>query len=235
MYPTPADCAARDWDVVVIGTGMGGATAGYELARLGQRVLFLEKGPFLHGNYADAPAALRRSVNNAASLADAEATNRLAEGRWPHRMQARTNLGTMNFFIPTGCVSGGSTAFYAAALERFAPADFSPRANFPAVHNSTLPEHWPISYQELEPYYEAAETLFRVRGTQDPLFPGRGSNLLEPPPLNARDARLQQQLEANGLHPYRLHVGCEFVTGCDGCPSGPCEKACKRDAACRRI
>ena len=44
----PDDPAATIWDVVVVGTGMGGATAGYALARAGHRVLFLEKGRFLH-------------------------------------------------------------------------------------------------------------------------------------------------------------------------------------------
>lgn len=236
MYPTPAECASIRWDVVVIGTGMGGATAGYELARLGQRVLFVEKGPFLHSTYVAAPPGLKPAADRPAASTDAglptgEAADRLNEGRWPHRLRARTNLGALDFFIPIGCASGGSTAFYAAALERFAPADFSPRANFPAVHDSSLPDHWPISYQELEPHYEAAETLFRVRGTQDPLFAGGASKLLEPPALNARDRQLQRQLQVGGLHPYRLHVGCEFVPGCDGCPNGPCEKNCKRDAA----
>ena len=36
---TPADCAAIHWDVVVVGTGMGGATLGYELARMVTPVL----------------------------------------------------------------------------------------------------------------------------------------------------------------------------------------------------
>ena len=42
------DPTSVEWDAVVIGTGMGGSTVGFELARLGRRVLFLEKGRFLH-------------------------------------------------------------------------------------------------------------------------------------------------------------------------------------------
>lgn len=235
MTLTPAECASIRWDVVVIGTGMGGATAGYELARRGRRVLFIEKGPFLHAGYAAAPPNLSAAVVQPAE-ADAAALDRLnderlADGYWPHRFKLRSNLGALSFPGPVGCVTGGSTTLYAAALERFAPADFSPRANFPDVGDTTLPEHWPVSYAELEPFYRRAEELFRVRGTSDPLYPGTASALLKPPELNARDQHLYESFTEHGLHPYRVHVACEFIDGCNGCPDGPCEKNCKRDAA----
>ena len=231
---TLAACVDTHWDAVVIGTGMGGATAGYELARQGHRVLFLEKGPFLHADYPAAPSGLHtRIVGFGEGPGDGERTisDSLAEGLWPHRARASTNLGALNFRVPVGCVSGGSSAFYAAALERFSPIDFRPRAQFPSIVETTLPEEWPISYQEFEPWYEAAERLYRVRGTQDPLYPGNPSALREPPLLNSRDRQLHQDFSACGLSPYRVHVGCEFIEGCDGCPSGPCTRACKRDAA----
>lgn len=200
------------WDVIVVGTGVGGATLGHALAAGGQRVLFVEKGPMLHG-----PAAPRRIEAGA--------------GWWPHQVHAETSFGTLRFRLPIGCASGGSSAFYAGALERFSPADFAPRANFPNVHDSSLPERWPISYAELSPYYERAEELYRVRGTQDPLHGGTPSKLLEPPVPSARDAHFEKSFTALGLHPYRVHAGCEFLPGCDGCPTGPCRRSCKRDAA----
>lgn len=232
---TPADCAAIHWDVAVVGTGMGGASLGHELARMGRRVLFIEKGPFLHAGFRAAPAGIARSVvGSIPTLATSTSTEDallLAQGRWPHRVRAILNIGKLDFRVPVGCISGGSTAFYAAALERFAPADFSPAASFRSVAGSALPEHWPISYQELEPFYAQAEKLFRVRGTTDPLHAGSPSPLLAPPALNPRDQNLLEDLQARGLHPYRVHVGCEFVAGCDGCPHGPCERGCKQDAA----
>ncbi|MBT8423018.1 MAG: GMC family oxidoreductase, partial [Gammaproteobacteria bacterium] len=235
MSLTPEACAAIHWDVIVVGTGMGGATVGYDLARRGRKVLFVEKGPFLHAGFAAAPAGLNEQIVRPATAPEnalePEAAERLAGGRWPHRVRARTNLGELNFRVPTGCVTGGSTAHYAAALERFSPQDFMPRSNFPDSDDSTLPEQWPVSYEEFEPHYRAAETLFRVRGTQDPLHSGGDSVLLEPPRLSPRDAHLLQEFAASGLHPYRVHVGCDFVRDCDGCPHGPCERNCKRDAA----
>ena len=88
-----------------------------------------------------------------------------------------------------------------------------------------------MGYDELEPHYREAEQLFRVRGTPDPLYPGAESVLLEPPELSPRDGHLYADFSARGLHPYRVHVGCDFIAGCDGCPVDPCERNCKRDAA----
>ena len=235
MSLTPDECAAVRWDAVVIGTGMGGATTGYELAKRGWRVLFIEKGPFLHAGFAAAPQGLDASLVRPRKADAVELPRhqdeRLAGGRWPHRFSARTNLGKLSFLGPVGCVTGGSSTFYAAALERFAPSDFAPRANFERTGVSTLPDQWPVDYPELEPFYVRAEQLFRVRGTQDPLYGGGQSSLLQPPPLSPRDQRLTEIFGQRGLHPYRVHVGCKFVEGCNGCPDGPCEKNCKRDAA----
>lgn len=201
-----AHIAAQEWDVVVVGTGMGGATVGYELARLGRRVLFLEKGTATSGMRASPPA------------------------QWPERVSASTSFGDGDFYASLGCGVGGSTLLYAAALERFAPADFVPRAHHRTATDSSLPEAWPITYEELSPFYDLAERLFRVRGTPDPLAPP-GPALPDPPPLGPRDAHLFASFRSLGLNPYRIHVGCDFVPGCDGCATVPCARECKSDAA----
>lgn len=215
----PEDPAAVEWDVAVIGTGMGGGTAGYELARRGHRVLFIEKGRAGPGG----PPSPAQD--------DESPEARLASGRWPERLQANTSFGSSEFFAPLGCGVGGTTKLYAAALERFAPQDFAPRANFPDAGGSSLPEKWPVGYDEFVPFYEQAERLYRVRGTPDPLERGAGAHLLAPPPLSARDQHLHESFTSLGLHPYRVHVGCDFVEGCTGCAAGPCDRGCKSDAA----
>ena len=216
-----------EWDVAVIGTGMGGATAGYELARLGHRVLFIEKGLFLHGASTGAGDAALPPGQDAPESPEA----RLKSGQWPERLQGRTSFGDLEFFAPLGCGSGGSTTLYAAGLERLSPADFRPRANFPEIGDSTLPEKWPISYEELLPFYERAEHLYRVSGTPDPLDLSGEPVLRAPPPLSPRDQHFFDSFSKLGLHPYRVHVGYEFVEGCNGCAPGRCARNCKSDAA----
>jgi len=213
---------------------MGGAATGYGLAKLGRRVLFIEKGLFFHGKFhvqEDGSATLDENV--LAQLADT--TNerpeaRLGIGRWPLRLQGKTSFGEHEFFAALGCGSGGTTSLYAAALERLFPADFRPRANFPEVNDSTLPEKWPITYEDLRPYYTQAEELFRVRGTRDPLGQGGEPILREPPGLSPRDQHFFESFGRLGLHPYRVHVGYEFVDGCAECAARLCPRGCKNDS-----
>lgn len=220
----PAQPEAEVWDVVVVGAGMGGATLGYELARRGRRVLFLEKGKLLHRDpstdYSPIGDGPQRSVPE----------QRLRRGWWPTPLSGDTSFGSLEFYAPLGCGTGGSTAIYAAALERFHPLDFRPRANFPDARDSTLPEAWPITYEELAPFYQQAETLFHVRGTADPLHPAGDTGLADPPPANPRDVALLESFRASGLHPYRQHSGRRYVPGCDECPAGACARDCKSDA-----
>lgn len=208
------------WDVIVIGTGMGGSTIGYELARRGRRVLFLEKGKFLHR-----PEGLEPPSPDADAI-----EMRLRAGRWPIPLGGSTTFGPISFIAPWGCGTGGSTSIFGAQLERFSPTDFTPKQHFPDVKDANLPERWPISYDDLVPFYRQAEALYRVRGTQDPLNPDPKATLREPPPLSPRDQVFYESFRAFGLHPYRSHVGFDYRLGCTECLD-LCLRGCKSDAA----
>ena len=197
----PSNPEEIEWDVTVIGAGMGGATIGHELARLGWKVLFLEKGKLLHG----------KSAKHAPILNPSTETPRLDTADWPVKVPGTTTFGGVNFFPPLGCGTGGSTTQYGAALERFTPEDFSPKRQFPAVTDSTLPDHWPISYDDLRPYYQKAEQLFRVMGTRDPLYEAGEPALIDPPPFNERDQNIYDSMQRLGLNPYKLHIACDFL------------------------
>ena len=220
---TPVAPADTLWDVIVVGTGMGGSTVGHELARSGRRVLFLERGKFLFGS-AD------RGDGTLPFDADESPEARMRRGWWPLPLQGSTSFGPTEFFAPLGCGTGGSSGLYAAQLERLLPRDFAPRANYPEVADSTLPEAWPIPYEEFVPWYRRAEQLYGVRGTPDPLNPDPGSALRDPPPLSPRDGDFDESFRALGLHPYRAHVACEYVPGCLDCGGVLCPRPCKYDA-----
>jgi choline dehydrogenase-like flavoprotein len=223
ITPTEPSCAADNPDVIVVGTGMGGSTVGFALARLGRRVLFLEKGHFRFSGADPGDGRLCPYVEDCPEV-------RLRRGWWPHPIVGSIDANRLEFFGPQGCGSGGTSSVYAAQLERFHPADFAPRAHYPNVPGTTLPEAWPITYENLLPYYREAEALYRVRGTDDPLHPDPWSPLLVPPPLSERDQALFDSLSQLGLHPYRAHVGFEFVEGCKECGGVICPQDCKNDA-----
>ena len=162
------------WDAIVVGTGLGGATIGHRLAAAGHRVLFLEQG---HRDPAVAAGA--------ATDGGEDPAQRLAAGYWPDRMRAQIDGRASRPFPVAGCGAGGSSLLYAAALERFAPHDVA---------------DWPVGWDEWERHYAAAERLFRVAGTPDPLARDVPA-LLPVPPAAAADAALMRAFARCGLHP----------------------------------
>lgn len=177
----------KAWDVAIVGAGMGGSALAYSLALSGRRVLIIERGA----------AAIDRGAGGV-DMPEGEELIRL--GQWPDRIKGTVDGVTSAFLPSLGCGLGGSTLLYAAALERFQRDDFQT----PADGEGRAPA-WPVPYDDMAPFYRAAEERFRVRGGFDPLQ-GLGDPLRDPDPLNACDRHFFQSLRHNGMHPYRLHV-----------------------------
>lgn len=199
------------WDVVVVGTGMGGATLGHSLAVAGHRVLFLEKG---HDRF---PSPQPFGVQ----FESAEA--RLDAAHWPAKITTTVDGRTSDVFAPLGCGSGGSSTLFGATLERLDRDDVEPApgSGWPA---------WPVSFDTLRNWYAEAERLYCVVGTPDPLSGEIDPALPAPPPASAVDQSFAASFAAAGLHPYRLRVGIGYLRGCGECGGRPCPRACKMDA-----
>lgn len=213
MEQEPATTDPDYWDAVIVGTGMGGATLGYALARKGLRVLFLEKG-----------LSAIRSMAERADEPEDEA-GLLEHGKWPGRMTTIVDGRSSRTPITMGCAVGGSTQLYAAALERFERWDFETTSTMPHPCGG-----WPIGYDEMAAYYDEAEALYRVRGSRDPLGEKRSPELPRLPPASPSDGQLMRDFARAGLSPYRLHVGIDYQPDCRECLGRPCERACKSDA-----
>lgn len=201
------------WDVIVIGTGIGGGTAGRALAEAGKRVLFLEMGP-------EGFRAEQQTLNDGVFLPEA----RLTRGFWPTPMQAKLNGRTAEFFAALGAGVGGSSVFYAATLERPERHDLDDHPDHPHPTGG-----WPVGFDVMRPWYDRAATQYKLCGTPDPLSPDPSVPLRDPPPDNAGDAALMAAFRDSGLHPYRLHSAIAHVEGCLGCVGHKCPKPCKMD------
>lgn len=225
--------AKEHWDAIVVGSGMGGATLGFALARTGRRVLFCEKGKSrllnsqaVRGVYAE--MLFRRAEVPRTHHRDILGNSGRNADEWQDRSVARPRT-----FIPfIGCGTGGSSALYGMAMERLFPIDFTPAQFYPDAEASTLPEKWPISYADLEPFYSEAELLYRVHGTRDPLREAPGlSPLAKAPAFSKSGIELRDFFISKGLHPYRLPLACEFVPDCQCCQGYLCPRDCKNDSA----
>ncbi|WP_349760119.1 FAD-dependent oxidoreductase [Rhodovulum sp.] len=210
---TLAEARAGRWDVLVIGAGMGGGLLGRRLAERGLSVLFLEKGPA--GHSAEQTRTSETIIHPAA---------RLLRGLWPKPAEARLDGVVTRFFGPYGAGPGGSSVFYAAALERPERHDLD---DDPALPYPT--GGWPVGFDAFRPYFDEAAALLHLSGTPDPLS-AEPPPLLQPPgPLSAGDAALIAEMEARGLHPYRLHLAVRDPGRCRGCLGAKCLWDCKMD------
>ncbi len=179
-----------DWDIIIIGSGMGGATLASSLAPSGRRVLILERGERL------LPSARDR---------DADAIFRTGHFRsdemWLDANDEPFSAG--NYYMV-----GGNSKFYGAALIRYRAEDFSP-----IHHQGGTTPGWPIGYSVLEPFYAEAEALYQVRGVsgEDPTDPPRAADYPNPAvPDEPEIARLRLALKAQGLNPASVPLGVDL-------------------------
>jgi choline dehydrogenase-like flavoprotein len=190
---------------------MGGGFAARALSDAGRDVLLIDCGNE------------DQSRNNGKEPSCVEEL-RLSENKWPTKSAFEVDGVIDRSYPPFGSGVGGSTNLYAAALERFENRDIDSHPDSPHPTGG-----WPISYSDLLPYYERAERMLHVCGTQDPLSAQSFNHIPEPPPLGPCDTDFVQFFQRSGLHPYRLHVGIRYRPGCDECLGRLCYKNCRAD------
>ncbi|OMC12896.1 glucose-methanol-choline oxidoreductase [Mycobacterium sp. SP-6446] len=232
LNPREAEHVA--WDVIVVGTGMGGGMLGYSLARSGRKVLFVEKGrSTLPGTPGTIHGAIPEVAEPQASRSEEAYYDALVRaGRSTDEVEDISGRSPRRYLPGIGSGTGGSTGLYGMVCERFFVRDFTPRQDFRDPGDSTVPEAWPVTYDQMRPWYSAAEKLLGVRGEPDPLRPEAAEvRLPAAPPFSAENQPLVDHLTAQGLHPYHLPMACDYTDGCTTCDSYLCHRSCKNDAA----
>ena len=213
-------------DVVVVGSGAGGAPVALQAARAGAKVVILEKGPayevrdYVH----DEILSSRR--------------NFFMPLPWdePHLVRAGPNApyARSNEAWTANCVGGG-TVHMSGYFYRLKPVDFRLKSELGAVPGSTVAD-WPISYEALAPYYDMAEEELGVSGNAVPhkfLEPRKKNYPLPPlaehPIAQEIDAACRQFgwqaiPTARGIlsQGYQGRGGCTYCTLCGsyGCEMG---------------
>jgi choline dehydrogenase-like flavoprotein len=194
------------YDVIIVGTGAGGGTLARHLATSGKRILLLERGDWLP-----------REPQNW-QTAEVFMDNRyISPDSW-YDAKGKAFQPQIHYFV------GGATKLYGAALYRLRERDFGELA-----HHGGISPPWPITYDDLEPYYSLAEQRYQVHGA-------RGEDPTEPPasapypfPAVSHEPRIQQlsdDLAAAGYQPF--HAPCGILLD----EANPPFSACIRTATC---
>jgi choline dehydrogenase-like flavoprotein len=207
------------YDVIIIGTGAGGGTLAYRLAPSGRRILLLERGDYVP----------REKDNWSTKAVNLEAKYNTKEV-W-YDKAGKTLHPHTNYYV------GGNTKFYGAALFRLRQQDFGE-----IHHAGGISPAWPISYQELEPYYLQAERLYQVHGErgEDPTEPAASGPYTYPAVSHEpRIQHLSDDLERIGLRPFHTPLGVMLdersprkspCIRCATCDGHPCLVQAKSDA-----
>lgn len=209
----------RHYDIIIIGTGAGGGTLAYALAPTGKRILVIERGGYVpreKDNWDTRAVTLEAKYHNAEAWLD---------------QQGKEFHPGAHYFV------GGNTKFYGAALLRLRREDFDQ-----IVHADGISPAWPISYDDLEPYYTRAEHLYQVHGQRgmDPTEPSASAPYAYP--AISHEPRIQEladSLTHQGLRPFPLPMGVMLDESnphrsacirCDTCDGHPCLVNAKADS-----
>jgi choline dehydrogenase-like flavoprotein len=206
---------AEHFDIVIIGSGVGGGTMARALAPTGARILVTERGNHIPSEPQNwDPAAVWKDLR--------------------YRSTEQWLDGGGKAFTPYMhyCV-GGNSKFWGGVLYRLRREDFGA-----LEHEDGLSPAWPIDYETLAPYYDRAEEFYEVHGEAglDPTDPPRRPFPAAAIPHSPGMAAIVARLRGMGLHPAPLPLGlrrpgepggCQL---CRTCNSFPCRIGAKSDA-----
>ncbi len=197
--------ALKHVNAVVVGAGAGGGVVAKELACAGLSVALLERGKWYTAFDCrkDDLRNQRVSVLGCGFGPDDERYRRvIVDETGREEIVKPSNWGYNN---NAACVGSG-TQSYGAMAWRYMEQDFRMRTTYGVVEGGTL-EDWPISYDDLEPYYEKAEWEMGVSGdVSTNIFKAPRKRPLPMPPLspNAEHRLLEPVAKRLGWHPFYI-------------------------------
>ena len=195
-------------EVVIVGSGIAGSTMAAELGEAGFNVLVLEAGP----------------ERRLAEMVSSQIWSRRLRWAGPEVRETGDLVGAANFAMGWG--TGGAGLHWYANWYRLHPEDFRVRS----LYGRSL--DWPLSYEDLRPWYDHAQTYFGVSGDDDPNAPPSAPYPMPAIPFSSQSAAIKKGFDAEGLTltsntlainslPYDGRTSCLLDGWCDaGCPIG---------------
>jgi len=169
--------SSTTYDAVIVGSGAGGGMAGYVLAHAGLKVLMLEAGPFFdpakNSSQLKFPyeSPRRGASTGTRNFGDFDG----AFGGWDLEGEPYTTKDKTEFYWFRSRMLGGRTNHWGRISLRMGPDDFK------GHHIDGLTDDWPITYDEVKPFYDKVDRMIGVYGTVENL-PNEPDGIFLPPP-----------------------------------------------------
>lgn len=147
------------YDVCVIGSGAGAGPIIYELSQKGLKVCVLEKGDiYTEKDFSKDEMVVRKSIYTPNLKDEYHTIEEFIDGSWQKFPTYETGWNFWN-----GSLLGGSSNFMSGYFHRLKPNDFKLASSYEVPKDSNIVD-WPISYDDMEKYYEKVERVVGISG-----------------------------------------------------------------------
>jgi len=218
----------KTYDVCIVGSGAGGGTAAKILTEGGLSVALLEAGPPVNPEKDFKmlmwPYELpHRGIGVGGRAAENFGEFLAPNGAWQIEGEPYTSAPGANFQWFRSRIVGGRTNHWGRIALRFAPIDFRSKTR------DGLGDDWPLSYEDLSPYYDKVESYIGVFGTKENVSSAPDGIFLPPPKPRCTDLLFKKACDKLGVIciPSRLAILTRSVNGrlpCHYC--GQCGRGC---------
>jgi len=217
----------KEYDAIVVGSGAGGGMSAFIMANQGMKIAVLEAGPYFDPKDKSTMTQMKwpwESPRRGASTKRAFGDYDMSWGDWKVEGEPYTNEPGTNFMWWRSRMLGGRTNHWGRISLRFGPMDFK--------HKDVdgLGENWPISYDEVKPFYDRLDKLVGVFGTNEGLPNDPDGFFLPPPKPRLHELYYMKGAKKTGIpvYPSRLSILTKAINKergvCFYC--GQCNRSC---------
>ncbi|HXT27230.1 MAG TPA: GMC family oxidoreductase [Candidatus Eisenbacteria bacterium] len=216
------------YDVCVIGSGAGGGMAAKVLTEGGLNVVMLEAGPQIYPEKDYKMLMWPYELPHRGAGVGGRASENFSEflapnGAWEIEGEPYTSAPGANFQWFRSRIVGGRTNHWGRIALRFAPVDFQSKTR------DGLGDDWPITYEDLAPYYDKVESYIGVFGTKENVSSAPDGVFLPPPKPRCTEILIKKACDKLNITciPARLAILTKAHNGRLGCHyCGQCGRGC---------